>query len=70
MPDRTIQDPFGNLEIAGYDLLRRVAERAGDAETVAVAERILGDERRAAERIAQTWHAATDTTLGKLVGVS
>jgi ferritin-like metal-binding protein YciE len=57
---------FEHLEIAAYELLRRVADRAGDPETAAVAEQILLDERRAAERIAATWDAAVDATLGHL----
>jgi ferritin-like metal-binding protein YciE len=59
---------FEHLEIAAYELLRRVADRADDAETAAVAERILTDERRAAERVAATWDAAVDAALGDLVG--
>jgi ferritin-like metal-binding protein YciE len=58
---------FEHLEIAAYELLRRVAERAADAETAEVAERILADERAAAERIAATWDAAVDAALGNLV---
>ena len=58
---------FEHLEIAGYELLRRVAERANDPETVAVAERIVAEERRAAERIAGTWDAAMDAALAGLV---
>jgi ferritin-like metal-binding protein YciE len=54
---------FEHLEIAAYELLRRVAERAGDAETVAVAERIAAEERTAAERIAATWDGAVDAAL-------
>jgi ferritin-like metal-binding protein YciE len=54
---------FEHLEIAGYELLRRVAERAGDPDTVAVAQRIAAEERAAAERIAGTWDAAIDTAL-------
>jgi len=57
---------FEHLEIAAYELLRRVAERAGDGETVAVADRILAEERRAAERIAGTWDAAMDAALAKV----
>ncbi len=58
---------FEHLEIAAYELLRRVADRAGDPETASVAERILVDERRAAERVAGTWDAAVDVVLGDLV---
>jgi ferritin-like metal-binding protein YciE len=57
---------FEHLEIAAYELLRRVAERAGDPETVAVAERIADEERHAAERIAATWDEAMAAALGKL----
>jgi ferritin-like metal-binding protein YciE len=45
-----------------------VATRAGDSDTVAAAERILDEERVAAERIAGTWDAAMDATLRDLVG--
>src|SRR5829696_5658393 len=57
---------FEHLEIAAYELLRLTAERAGDPDTAAVARRIAGEERHAAERIAATWDAAMDTALGKL----
>ena len=49
---------FEHLEIAAYELLRRVAERAGDRETALMAERILTEERSAARRIASTWDRA------------
>jgi len=58
---------FEHLEIAAYELLRRTAERADDPETVAVAERILPEERQAAERIAGTWDAAMDAALERVV---
>src|SRR5919112_177872 len=61
---------FEHLEIAGYELLRRVAERAGDADTVAVAERIADEERAAAERIAGTWDAAMDAALASVTAPS
>jgi ferritin-like metal-binding protein YciE len=57
---------FENLEIAAYELLQRVAERANDAETIAVADRILGQERDAAQRIASTWDQAMDAALEAL----
>jgi ferritin-like metal-binding protein YciE len=60
---------FEHLEIAGYELLRRVASRAGDAETAAVVDTILAQERGAAERIASAWDGAVDAALDE-VGVS
>jgi ferritin-like metal-binding protein YciE len=46
---------FEHLEIGAYELLRRVAARAGDEEVVALAETILADEHAAAGKIAATW---------------
>jgi len=59
---------FEHLEIAGYELLKRVAQRAGDTETVALAERILADERGAARRIAAQFDHATDAALAAAMG--
>ena len=42
---------FEHLEIASYRMLREVAHRAGDEQTVAVAERILTEEQAAAKKI-------------------
>jgi ferritin-like metal-binding protein YciE len=52
-----------HLEVGGYEQLKRVAERAGDAETVRIAERILGEERAAAGAIAAHWDDALDASL-------
>lgn len=54
---------FEHLEIAAYDELKRVAERAGDQETARVAERIEGEERAAAQAIATHWDAALNASL-------
>ncbi len=54
---------FEHLEIAAYELLKRVAKRAGDQETMKVAETILAEERAAAERVAATWDRP-DVPLG------
>jgi ferritin-like metal-binding protein YciE len=54
---------FEHLEIAAYEELRRVAERAADPETVQVAERILAEERGAAERIAALFDRAMVASL-------
>lgn len=54
---------FEHLEIGGYEQLKRVAERAGDAETVSVAGRILEEERAAAGTIAGAFDAAATASL-------
>lgn len=46
---------FEHLEVAAYELLQRVAARAGDEGVVATAKEILAEERGAAERVAETW---------------
>src|SRR5256885_7576248 len=54
---------FEHLEIASYELLRRVADRAADGETALLASRILGDERAAAQRIHALFEQALDASL-------
>ncbi|MFL5822862.1 MAG: ferritin-like domain-containing protein [Solirubrobacteraceae bacterium] len=54
---------FEHLEIASYELLRRVAERAQDTQTVQVATSILAEERAAAERIQSLFSPAFDASL-------
>ena len=44
-----------NLEVAAYELLLRVARRAVDGETVALAESILAEEKHAAAAVADQW---------------
>jgi ferritin-like metal-binding protein YciE len=57
---------FEHLEIAAYELLCRVADRAADSATVGATRRIVEQERAAAERIAGTWEVVMDATLKKL----
>ena len=59
---------FEHLEIGGYEQLKRVAERAGDAETVSTVERILAQEREAAATIASSFDRAASASL-QAVGV-
>ncbi|MDQ4129793.1 MAG: DUF892 family protein [Actinomycetota bacterium] len=54
---------FEGLEIGGYELLMRVAQRAGDRETAEVAEGILAQERAMAEKIAAAFDRATEASL-------
>jgi ferritin-like metal-binding protein YciE len=57
---------FEHLEIASYELLRRVAARATDSVTEALAGRILGEERGAAERVRALLGEAMGVTLAGL----
>jgi ferritin-like metal-binding protein YciE len=57
---------FEHLEIGGYEHLKRVAERAGDTETAALADRILAEERAAAERFAGQWDRGAEASLEAL----
>jgi ferritin-like metal-binding protein YciE len=61
---------FEHLEIAAYEELKRVAERAGDQETVRVAERIEGEERAAANAIAANWETALQASLESVGAVA
>lgn len=54
---------FEHLEIASYEELAHVAERAGDDETVRVAGVILGQERAAAEKLAGAFDRAAEAAL-------
>jgi ferritin-like metal-binding protein YciE len=54
---------FEALEVAAYEQLRRVAERAGDDETAAMAASIADEERAMRARLAEQWDAAVDAAL-------
>jgi ferritin-like metal-binding protein YciE len=54
---------FEHLEIAAYEQLKRVAQRAGDEQTAALAERILPEERAAAEAVRAQFEPAVEASL-------
>jgi ferritin-like metal-binding protein YciE len=56
---------FENLEVASYRLIAELARRAGDTETVEVADRILEQEEAAAELVAGAFKRIVDLTLGE-----
>jgi len=56
---------FEHLEVASYELLSRVAGRAGDHHTCDACEQILMDERAAAGAIAGTFERAADASLAE-----
>lgn len=56
---------FEHLEIAAYEQLRRVAESAGDTETIGMARQIVAEERATAEALRGQFGAAVDATLAE-----
>jgi ferritin-like metal-binding protein YciE len=59
---------FEHLEIAGYELLKRVAERAADGHTIKMAEQILAQEREAARKLELALDQAVESSLALVVG--
>jgi ferritin-like metal-binding protein YciE len=57
---------FEHLEIASYRMLRPVAERAGDQETVRLAEKILAQEHSAAEKLSDLLERVADQDLHRM----
>ena len=62
---RNARDGFAteHMEIASYELLKRVAERANDPETVAACDEIIGQERAMADTIAANWDKFAELSL-------
>jgi ferritin-like metal-binding protein YciE len=54
---------FEHLKIAGYELLKRSAHRAGDAETVRLCEKLLSSEHTLVQRLEAVFDSSAGTTL-------
>ena len=52
-----------HLEIASYELLRRIAQKAGDEETARVAAEIIADEAAMAKLIEEHWDTFAELSL-------
>jgi ferritin-like metal-binding protein YciE len=64
---RNARDGFAteHMEIASYELLQRVAERAGDTATAAVAAQNREQEEQMAKKIASSWDKVVDLSLAE-----
>jgi ferritin-like metal-binding protein YciE len=51
------------MELAAYQLLKRLAKKAGDTETAQGARQNRADEEEMARRIDQSWDRTLDLTL-------
>jgi ferritin-like metal-binding protein YciE len=62
---RNARDGFAteHMEIASYELLRRIAERAGDEETAAAATEIIAQEKAMADVISENWDKFVEISL-------
>src|SRR3954471_9361700 len=56
---------YEHLELASYELLMRVAQRAGDHETADVARRIREEERAMAERLEASFDGTVEAALAR-----
>ena len=62
---RNARDAYAteHLEIASYELLRRIAQKAGDEETAAAAREIIEEERAMAKVIELNWDRFAELSL-------
>jgi ferritin-like metal-binding protein YciE len=64
-PSKNARDGFmtEHMEIAAYELLERLAKRAGDEKTAEVARQNRSDEQAMAKKIEANWDRFVDLTL-------
>jgi ferritin-like metal-binding protein YciE len=62
---RNARDGFAteHMEIASYELLRRIAQKAGDEETARVATEIIAEEKAMADTISSNWDKFVELSL-------
>ena len=64
-PGKNARDVYvaEHMEIAAYELLKRIAQKAGDTETATACDEIILQERMMAETIARNWDKFVDLSL-------
>jgi ferritin-like metal-binding protein YciE len=62
---RNARDAYAteHLEIASYELLRRIAQKAGDTETAEVVQEIIAEEQAMAKLIEEHWDTFAELSL-------
>jgi ferritin-like metal-binding protein YciE len=62
---RNARDGFAteHMEIASYELLKRIAQKAGDEETARVAGEIIAEEKAMADTISGNWDRFAELSL-------
>jgi len=62
---RNARDGFAteHMEIASYELLRRIAQKAGDEQTASIAGEIIAEEKAMADLIAANWDKFAELSL-------
>jgi ferritin-like metal-binding protein YciE len=62
---RNARDGFAteHMEIASYELLRRIAQKAGDEETAVAATEIIEEEKQMADLISANWDRFAELSL-------
>src|SRR5262245_64756519 len=62
---RNARDGFAteHMEIASYELLKRVAQKAGDEQTAEIADEIIAEEEAMAHLIEENWDKFAELSL-------
>lgn len=62
---RNARDGFAteHMEIAAYELLSRIAQKAGDEETVTICREIVEEEKQMADTISANWDKFVELSL-------